>query len=194
MLWLNSNETVRQNQLVRTQPHAGWLPKSNIDIWNKQPRWAFLRGVLQSASFSRLCRFTGKIERGSGGGEKKKKKRGCQKNKITFNLFPITAVCTASAEQLLVPVFLFLSRTCLCRELRVAGSQQTLIALRPKAATFKQGHSSSHGKGNGLWPWSLITPLPQCTRSSGKLSDKHSRSYTVHAYTHTHTHARGRAK
>lgn len=45
---------------------------------------------------------------------------------------------------------------------RVAGSQQTLIAQRPKAATYKQGHSSSHGKGNGLWPWSLITPLLQC--------------------------------
>lgn len=132
----------------------------------------------------------GKLKEGREEG-KKKKKRGCQKNKITFNLFPITAVCTASAEQLLVPVFLFLSRTCLCRELRVAGSQQTLIALRPKAATFKQGHSSSHGKGNGLWPWSLITPLPQCTRSSGKLSDKHSRSYTVHAYTHTHTRVGG---
>lgn len=41
------------------------------------------------------------------------------------------------------------------RAARVAGSQQTLIALRPKAATFKQGHSSSHGKGK----WSLVLIL-----------------------------------
>lgn len=51
---------------------------------------------------------------------------------------------------------------------RVAGSHQTVIVPRPKAAAFQQGHSSSHGKGNGLWPWSLITSLLQPSRSAGK--------------------------
>lgn len=44
------------------------------------------------------------------------------------------------------------------RAARVAGSQQTLIAPRPKAATFKQGHSSSHGKGK--WSLALILNHP----------------------------------
>lgn len=47
---------------------------------------------------------------------------------------------------------------------RVAGSQQTLIALRPKAATFKQGHSSSHGKGK--WSLALILNHPHPPRRS----------------------------
>lgn len=64
------------------------------------------------------------------------------------------------------------------RPARVAGSQQNLIARRPKAATYKRGHSSSHGNGNGLQPWSLITPLLQRYKVIREPSDKHQRSHT----------------
>lgn len=64
------------------------------------------------------------------------------------------------------------------RPARVAGSQQNLIARRPKAATYKRGHSSSHENGNGLQPWSLITPLLQRYKVIREPSDKHQRSHT----------------
>lgn len=78
-----------------------------------------------------------------------------------FNLFTVTVLCRLqqNAEFFSVsqgPAFVH-------REVRSAGSQQTLIALRPKAATFKQGHSSSHGKGK--WSLALILNHPPPRRS-----------------------------
>lgn len=96
------------------------------------------------------------------GGKKKhqEKTRKEKEKEKAFNLFHITVLrwFQQNAEYFSVsqgPAFVH-------RAVRVAGSQQTLIAPKPKAATFKQGHSSSHRKGNGLWPWSLITPPPCC--------------------------------
>lgn len=82
-----------------------------------------------------------------------------------FNLFTITVLCWVLAE---CRVFLSFSRTCLCTQ-RSEGCWLTANSNCPeaKAATFKQGHSSSHGKGNGLWPWSLITPPPPCRSVQG---------------------------
>lgn len=114
----------------------------------------------------------------------KKKTAGKDKEKENkFNLFTVTVLCwfQQNAEYFSVsqgPAFVH-------REVRSAGSQQTLIALRPKAATFKQGHSSSHGKGK--WSLALILnhpPLPQCTRSSEKLCD--SLTY-IQTYKHMQT-------
>lgn len=87
------------------------------------------------------------------GGETAGKDKG-KENK--FNLFTVTALCwfQHNAEYFSVsqgPAFVH-------REVRSAGSQQTLIAPRPKAATSKQGHSSSHGKGK--WSLALILNHP----------------------------------
>lgn len=125
-------------------------------------------------------------EGGEGGwgeqeGKQLEKERGKKK---AFNLFTITMLCWFQQNGLCAEYFSFSQGPAFVhRAVRVAGSQQTLIALRPQPATFKQGHSSSHGKGNGLWPRSLITPLPQCTRSSGKPCDKQTYAQTcMHAY------------
>lgn len=45
--------------------------------------------------------------------------------------------------------------------------QHTLI-VPSHSRQFQTGSFIFQGKGNGLWPWSLITPLPQCARSSEK--------------------------
>lgn len=48
-----------------------------------------------------------------------------------------------------------------------ASPQHTLI-VPSHCRQFQTGPFIFQGKGNGLWPWSLITPLPQCARSSEK--------------------------
>lgn len=78
-------------------------------------------------------------------GEEKQEEREEEEKEIALDLFAISAAgwLRQNAECFSVsqgPAFVH-------RAARVAGSQQTLIALRPKAATFKPGHSSSHGKG-----------------------------------------------
>lgn len=42
------------------------------------------------------------------------------------------------------------------------------LIVPSRCGQFQTGPFIFQGKGNDLWPWSLITPLPQCARSSEK--------------------------
>lgn len=75
-------------------------------------------------------------------------------------------------------VFLFFSRTCLCTQ----SSERCWLTANsncPEAigSHFQTGSFIFPWKGNGLWPRSLITPLVQHARSSGKPCDKHARPH-----------------
>lgn len=75
-------------------------------------------------------------------------------------------------------VFLFFSRTCLCTQ----SSERCWLTANsncPEAigSHFQTGSFIFPWKGNGLWPRSLITPLVQRARSSGKPCDKHARPH-----------------
>lgn len=92
----------------------------------------------------------GEMERGQERWESRSGKKKRKKEEKAFNLFTVTVLrwFQQNAEYFSVsqgPDFVH-------RAARATGSQQTLIAPKPKAAPFKQGHSSSHRKGNGLWP------------------------------------------
>lgn len=141
-----------QSQLVRPKTHAKWFLKSNIDI-SKEPPW---RAFLVVSTFFFSLRLVEKWREGRRGGRAGVEKKW-KKEEKAFNLFTVTVLrwFQQNAEYFSVsqgPDFVH-------RAARATGSQQTLIAPKPKAAPFKQGHSSSHRKGNGLWPWSLIAHL-----------------------------------